>query len=109
MMDGSFTRKEALPRRCDIAACKQVIVEVRCEGDAAQTDDLIERSQAYVCLGLAWITPSSLTMPTPTLLAEPSIPSTSMINFSQGHDALSELAASKPKVDGVHEASGLFC
>ena len=41
MMDGSLTRKEALPRRCDIAACKQVIVEICCKGNAAQTDDLL--------------------------------------------------------------------
>lgn len=33
----------------------------------------------HVCLGLAKIVPSSFTMPTPTLLAEPSIPNTSML------------------------------
>lgn len=109
MVDGSLTRKEALPGRCDIAVCKHAIFGIWCEDDATQTNDLLLEMQSYVCLGLAWITPSSLTMPTPTLLAEPSIPSTSMTNCVHRQGALSHRAQSKPKEDGSHEASSLFC
>ena len=41
MMDGRLARKEALPRRCDIAACKQAVLGICCEDDAAQSDDLL--------------------------------------------------------------------
>lgn len=44
---------------------------------------IVARLQAigisYVCLGLLRIKPSSETMPTPILLAEPSMPRTSML------------------------------
>ena len=70
----SFSWQEALARRCYVPATL----------DAAFASWHFARSSAagsYVCLGLACITPSSLTMPTPTLLAEPSIPSTNMPHF----------------------------
>ena len=41
MMDGSLTRKEALPGRCNIAVGKHAIFGICCEDDAAQTNDLL--------------------------------------------------------------------
>lgn len=48
--------------------------------------DINESIQAftYVCLGLLRTSPSSVTIPTPILLADPSIPKTSFLPFDRG-------------------------
>ena len=46
-------------------------------------EHLLLEEAPYVCLGLERMTPSSETMPTPILLAEPSMPRTSMLYLTE--------------------------
>ena len=77
----SFSRQEALTRGCYVPA--------KFTGCSSLEHELSQTGLAsYVCLGLACITPSSLTMPTPTLLAEPSIPSTNIPYFALSEEGI---------------------
>jgi hypothetical protein len=78
MVDSGFPGLEPSARWCDVSAQHAGLSGVR--KSAAQVDTAVSGVTAdgqldtYVCRGFDKIVPSSVTIPTDTLLAEPSIP-----------------------------------
>lgn len=112
---GSLPGEEALAGRRDVpGACTMSPFRLRVIHAEQVMKDVPEphahayrRTQpTHVCLGLESTPPSSRTMPTPTLLAEPSMPSTSTMGFSR-HALALVTAVSRHKPSALSRAKDM--